>query len=276
MNIFSNIFENKKINKLSKPAYPFKKCSKELETNFFPIVGSSNPLSKWAFGLAGPISAKNYQPCNMFFPTGTPKAWQTALYNDWEVKNKEEYLLFLEELLMNSCSIDDNIIIPILNETNYDIIYNYLLDCGYEPDYAHNYASAIPIITKMFKDSKWFVVPDKSLKAWDFVRIAFYILSGNSADYISRQKAFDSLIEVGKKANYYYDDWFSYTSAYLYGRKLWVASGGGYDNETFTETNTDFKRIMAFNCSPLSICRTVPFGYEDAKALDDEYTCHNE
>lgn len=271
MSLLSNIFLNKNLKKLSKPKFPFKEPDKELEERLFPIVGESNPISKWAFGFAGPLSAKNLQPCNMFLGSDKPKRWQSSLYNDWEVANKSEYIEYLEKNLVSFSTLNDHALLPMLNETNYNTIYNHLLKFNYDEERAHNYANAIPIITKMFKDSKWFQVPDKSLKAWDLVRVAFYILTGYSAGYITKEKAFDSLIKVGIKANYFYNDWFSYTSAYLYGRKLWVASGGGYNDETFTKTNEDFERNITFNCSPLSVCRTIPFSYEGAKALDKKY-----
>lgn len=267
-----SFLRNIRLNQISKAPGVFLPVNEELERRFFlSSDAQEDPFLVWAFGMAGPLNAKNNNPCNCFLWGGTPQDWREQLEIDWGVTNKEEYGKLLEEFEQGYHSLDDAVLIPLLKEKNATKIYDKLVWNGYKEEDASEYSVSIPIITQMFEASKWFQVPTKSLQAWDIVRASYYVLSGEEAQYISPKEALVYLNRFGKMANRYYEDWYSYTAAYLYGRKLWVGVEGGYGEESMIATDVDFERLITFTCSPYSVCRTVPFGAKGAMKMDKKY-----
>lgn len=263
---------NRRLNQISKPPCSFLEVDEDLERRFFECKDAvEDPLLIWAFGMAAPLNAKNNNPCNCFLWGGTPEDWQEQLKADWGVENVTDYKQLMNEFLLGYHSLNDADLIPLLKEKNSTTIYKKLMQAGYKEEFAQEYSLTIPIVSRMFQNSNWFQIPTKSLQAWDLVRASYYVLCGECAKYIGQAEAIVYLEKFGIIANQYYEDWFSYTSAYLYGRKLWIGTTGGYGDESVISMDIDFERLTTFTCSSKSVCRTIPFGYEAAKKLGCKY-----
>lgn len=235
---------------------------KTLADDLFPQYGEKDEFIKWCLGISGPMSAKNGNPCNTFeadFRPYTPSSMQKIMERDWGIKDRDDLLTTIDELI--NAGVDDYAeFIVVINEENSEKIYNFLCSINYKEELARKYSTLVPAVTKNFKKAG-IKVPEKTLIAWDLVRAASLAQGGEAAGYINRGEAIDLMESAGKRANEFYETWEEYSAAFLYYRRMWIGYTGGY-GEIADEIDKDYTNIYEFIHNSKSVCNNIDFKYK--------------
>jgi hypothetical protein len=191
----------------------------------------------WAIALSGMLTEQNRDNHGTLqfddLTESHKRRYAALLADDWNVHNREELLLMIEQTEHNGHAAALKEIKQIIdNEKDYSILAinrKYHLDAA-----AYNRLK--------FVAANWETYQNRTILAWDLGRVIALCRWGYSCEYITKEEAWEKVMYYAKKIQPLYDSWVAYGLDYFWGRLFWAA-GFGEDMSRLSATEQLYRSL---------------------------------